>query len=343
MKIVIDNAIPYIRGAAELLGECVYLSGSEISASDVKDADALIIRTRTKCNQALLDGSAVKFIATATIGYDHLDTAYLDEVGIGWTNCPGCNAASVAQYVESAMLQLSTEGIISLADCTVGVVGVGHVGSLVAARLSALGCSVLKNDPPRQEREGGYFVSLADIQQAADVITFHTPLTTTGPHPTHHLASNAFMRGLKKRPLIINTSRGEVVDTTALKTAINEGLIRQAVIDTWENEPHIDRELLATVCIGTPHIAGYSADGKANGTRMALQAVAKFFGIEKEFDIQPPELPEGTITASDPVERKLQFYNPLRDSEALKKKPTLFEQLRSNYPLRREYIPMINQ
>ena len=343
MKIVIDNAIPYIRGAAELLGECVYLSGSEISASDVKDADALIIRTRTYCNSALLDGSAVKLIATATIGYDLLDTAYLDAAGIGWTNCPGCNAASVAQYVESAMLQLSAEGIVRLADCTVGVVGVGHVGSLVAARLATLGCSVLKNDPPRQEREGGYFVSLADIQQAADVITFHTPLTTTGPYATCHLASGAFMRGLKKRPLIINTSRGEVVDTAALKAALSEGIVRQAVIDTWENEPHIDRELLDKVCIGTPHIAGYSADGKANGTRMALQAVAKFFGKEVAFDIQPPELPEGTITATDPVERKLQFYNPLRDSEALKSDPTLFEQLRANYPLRREYVPQKNQ
>lgn len=343
MKIVIDKAIPYIRGAAERLGECVYLPGSEISAADVKDADALIIRTRTHCDKELLEGSSVKFIATATIGYDHLDTAYLDEAGIAWTNCPGCNAASVAQYVESAMLQLAKDGIVCLADCTVGVIGVGHVGSLVAARLAALGCSVLKNDPPRQESEGGYFVSLAEIQQSADVITFHTPLTTTGRHPTHHLASEAFMRGLKKYPLIINTSRGEVVDTIALKTALNEGLIRQAVIDTWENEPHIDRELLASVCIGTPHIAGYSADGKANGTRMALQAVAKFFGIEEQFVIQPPELPEGTITATDPMERKLQFYNPLRDSEALKKAPTLFEQLRSNYPLRREYIPLKNQ
>jgi len=339
MKIVIDDKIPFIRGVAETLGECVYRPGAAICRADVQDADALIVRTRTRCDRSLLEGTAVRFVATATIGYDHLDTDYLRRAGIGWTNCPGCNADSVAQYVECVLLRLQLAGHIRPADCTLGVVGVGHVGSRVARMAERLGCRVLLNDPPRSDRGETGFTPLAEIRRKADVITFHTPLVVTGPHPTLHLADAAFFGpGLARRPVIVNSGRGEVVDTAALKAALREGRVRAAVIDTWENEPHIDRELLDRAFLATPHIAGYSADGKANGTRMALEAVARHFGRPAHFCVRPPELPEGYRyhpTATPPCE-PLRRYDPLRDSEALKADPAAFEALRGNYPLRRE-------
>lgn len=340
MKIVIDDKIPFIRGAAEALGECVYLPGNAIRRADVQEADALIVRTRTRCDRSLLEGTAVRFVATATIGFDHLDTDFLREAGIGWANCPGCNAASVAQYVECALLRLEVAGHIRLAHCTVGVVGVGHVGTRVARMAEALGCRVLLNDPPRRDRgEAGDFVSLDRVKEACDVITFHTPLVPGGPHSTFHLADDAFFRtGLARRPVLINSSRGEVVDTEALKAALREGHVRAAVIDTWENEPHIDSELLGHAFLATPHIAGYSADGKANGTRMALEAVARHFGMKADFRILPPSLPTDYRyrPADEAPCEKLRRYDPLRDSEALKADPAAFEFLRGNYPLRRE-------
>jgi len=336
MRLVIDNKIPYIRSQAERLGEVTYAAGSEFTPELVKDADALIVRTRTQVNRSLLEGSNVKLVVTATIGFDHIDTEYLEQAGIAWTNCPGCNAGSVAQYVESALILLHREGIINLSNSTIGIVGVGHVGTKVAKVAAELGCSVLRCDPPRQAKEGGYFVSLAEIQQRADIITFHTPLTSEGEYATLHMAGETFFNGTKCRPVIINTSRGEVIKTEALLQALEQGIVRAAVIDTWEGEPHINRDLLQKSFIATPHIAGYSADGKANATRMSLEAVARFFGINMEFDIQPPTLPEGVITSDDVIERKLQFYNPLDDSQKLKANPEDFEHLREQYPLRRE-------
>ena len=339
-RIVIDDKIPYIRGFAERLGECVYLPGASIGREDVCEADVLIVRTRTRCDRNLLEGSRVRFIATATIGYDHIDTAYLKEAGIAWTNCPGCNASSVAQYVESALLLLHRAGHIDFSRSTIGVVGVGHVGSLVCSRASALGLSVLRCDPPRQRTEGGYFVSLARLQREADMISFHTPLTYNGEDATYHLASEAFFAGLSKPTVLINTSRGEVVNTPALLHAMDTGKVSQAVIDTWENEPHISPALLQRAFLATPHIAGYSADGKANATRMVLEAVAHFLGhTEAEFQIEPPSLglmPEEI--PSDPAERKLLLYDPRHDSEALKSHPSDFETFRAAYPLRRERI-----
>ena len=336
MRLIIDDKIPYIRSQAERLGEVTYVSGSEFTPELVKDADVLIVRTRTQVNRALLEGSSVRLVVTATIGFDHIDTEYLAAAGIAWTNCPGCNAGSVAQYVESALMLLHRQGIINLADCTIGIVGVGHVGTKVAKVAAELGCSVLRCDPPRQAKEGGYFVSLAEVQQRADIITFHTPLTSEGEYATWHMAGEAFFNGTKCRPVIINTSRGEVVQTEALLKAMDSGMVRAAVIDTWEHEPDISRDLLGKCFIATPHIAGYSANGKANATRMSLEAVARFYGMDMTFDIQPPSLPEGVITSDDVIERKLQFYNPLEDSERLKAAPEKFEYFREHYPLRLE-------
>ena len=336
MKIVIDDRIPYIRGAAERLGQTVYLPGAAIGPDDVRDADALIVRTRTRCDRRLLEGSRVQFIATATIGFDHLDTAWLARAGIAWANCPGCNAASVAQYVESSLILLRRAGLLPSTGGVVGVVGVGHVGSKVAAAARALGFDVLPCDPPRHEREGGTFYGLDELAERADVVTFHTPLTFDGPHPTFHLADEAFFARLRRRPVVMNSGRGEAVDTQALLAALDDGRVRAAVVDTWENEPHIDRRLLDRAFIATPHVAGYSADGKATGTRMALEAVARHFGLPSAFDIRPPRLPDDLRPAADPLDRKLQLYNPMDDTRRLKAAPESFEQLRGHYPLRRE-------
>lgn len=330
MRIVIDDKIPYIREAiASITPDAVYLKGSAITSGDVREADAMIVRTRTRCDEQLLRGSRVRFIATATIGYDHLDTGYLDRAGISWTNCPGCNAASVAQYVRSSLLLLARRFGLCLSETTIGVVGCGHVGSCVAGVARSLGMRVLICDPPVGAVT---YVPLSEIERRADIITFHVPLTLTGPHATRHMADSGFFSRLARRPSIINTSRGAVVDNAALKEALLSGRVRQAVIDTWENEPHPDPELLDLVYIGTPHIAGYSADGKVNADNMSIAALCRFFGLTPPPPIIPPPLPSGFVYDGDP----LTLYNPLDDSKALKAAPELFEQLRGNYPLRRE-------
>lgn len=340
MKIVIDDKIPFIREAiSRITDEAIYKSGTEIGPDDIKDADALIVRTRTKCNRALLSESRLKFIATATIGFDHIDTEYLKEKGITWCNCPGCNANSVAQYIHSCLLLLEKEKGMDLSRTCIGLIGAGHVGTAVSHKIAPYGVKILLNDPPRALKEpNGSFHSLEEIQRECDIISFHTPLSYTGPFPTYHLADNEFFHHLKKRPVIINTSRGNVVDNEALLQALNEGRIRDAIIDTWENEPHINLELLNKVYIGTPHIAGYSADGKANASRMVIEALCHFFHLPVPHNtITPPALPPTFLPSNDAKTLALQLYNPQRDSMALKKHPEKFEELRGNYPLRREF------
>ena len=342
MKVIVDDKIPYIRGQIERLAdEVCYLPGSSIGRDDVRDADVLIVRTRTRCDRELLEGSSVQLIVTATIGFDHIDTAYCEAAGIQWTNCPGCNANSVCHYVHHA---LEATGRLN-PSYTIGIVGVGHVGSLVAADLEVCGMKVLLCDPPRQQNpslisskgrrqdsplwEGVgevSFVDLSTIQAEADIITFHTPLTKEGPYATYHMADESFFHQLPHRPLIINASRGGVVDNEALLCALNEGLIADAVVDTWEGEPNINRELLRRVAIATPHVAGYSADGKANATRMSLEAVARFVGVDFVPQIVLPDAP------------CLSVETLLDDSRLLKQHPELFEDFRGNYPVRREYF-----
>ncbi len=337
MRAVVDDKIPYIAVALEnLMDEVAYLPGSSISARDVRDADVLIVRTRTHCDRNLLEGSKVRFIATATIGYDHLDISYLDKAGIRWTNCPGCNATSVAQYVRNGLLQWGIDNNTRLDNLTVGVIGVGHVGNAVYEALKPLGCRLLLNDPPLADAEGSErFAPLEELLERCDIITLHTPLTMGGSYPTFHLVDTAFLHSVARRPLLVNTSRGEVVDNVALLQALDTGLIRQAIIDTWENEPHPLPRLLQKVYIGTPHIAGYSAEGKANATRMTLQALCGWMGKEMSFNVTPPEFPDLSLP-SDPVGKALALYNPMDDSMRLKARPEQFEHLRDSYPLRRE-------
>ena len=338
MKIVVDDKIPYIRETiCQLADEVVFLSGAAITAADVKDADVLVVRTRTHCNQQLLEGSKVQLVVTATIGYDHIDTHWLDKAGIRWTNCPGCNSGSVAQYVECSLLLLEQQKKLPLSQSTIGIVGCGHVGSKVKAVAERHGMHVLVCDPPLQKANSqkltaNSYVSLDEIERRCDVITFHVPLTREGRYATWHLADDAFFRRLSRVPYIINTSRGEVVDNKALLKALEEGRVRDAVIDVWENEPHPDAALLEKVFIGTPHIAGYSADGKVNADNMVVDAICQQFGLPYPEPIVPPTLPSDIHLTGSPLD----LYNPMDDSRKLKAEPSFFEQLRNNYPLRRE-------
>lgn len=347
MKVVVDDKIPFIREAiCKIADEVEFLPGNTIGPDNVRFADALIIRTRTICNRDLLENSRVKFIATATIGFDHIDTEYLAKRGIAWANCPGCNAESVAQYIHSCLLILKREKHYKLKETCIGIVGAGHVGSAVARTCRSLDMHVLLYDPPRQEEEQSLpahlrtpFAEMADLLEQCNIISFHTPLTRTGKHPTLHMGSCQLFKSAKKSPLVINTSRGAVINNMELVRALDEGYIRDVIIDTWENEPHINAKLLEKAYIATPHIAGYSADGKANATRMALEALCRFFNIQTSIHILPPSLPDDFKPVDDKDELALQLYNPLNDSKRLKQFPEAFESLRGNYPLRRESYP----
>lgn len=348
MKFIVDDKIPYIKGALEPFGEVVYLAGSKTTADVVRDADALVTRTRTICNEKLLSGSAVKFIATATIGFDHIDTNYCAEAGIQWTNAPGCNSKSVEQYVASTLFVLAEKHGFKLKGKTIGVVGVGQVGSKVARFCEIIGMKVLLNDPPRARAEGPEkFVSLKEIQEQADFITIHVPLNMDGEDATFHLANGNFFENLPKKPFVFNSCRGEVVDSSAAKSALKDGLISGLVLDCWENEPDIDLELLAACDIATPHIAGYSKDGKANGTSMSIQAISRFFGLGVDNWFCPNiELPEQTkihlsgLGCTDEeilAKAILATYDIRNDDAALRANPQDFEKLRGDYPVRREF------
>lgn len=320
MKIVCDNKIPYIRETLEKLAdEVIFLPGASISKDDVQDADALIVRTRTKCNEALLEGTKVKFVATATIGFDHIDTDYMQRAGLFWTNCPGCNADSVEQYVRESLKSLLSAGKICKEEGKnkIAVVGHGNVGSRVARMAKEQGFEVYVYDPflfPENDFEPIY---------DCNIITFHTPLTKTGEHPTYHLADETFFNMLKHKPVIINSSRGEVVDNKALVKAYDKNLVSELIIDVWENEPNISIELMKRCFIATPHIAGYSANGKVNADNMVVEAFCKFFGKPIPERILPPSV-------------EYAGYNPLEDHERLTKNPELFEKLRGDYPIRLE-------
>lgn len=344
MKFTVDDAIPYLRGVLEPYGTVEYLPGKAITRQDLMQTDAMIIRTRTKCNEALLAGTPVKFIASATIGMDHMDLAVLQRMGISYANAPGCNAMSVAQYVTSVLVRESRRTQTVLEGKTLGIIGVGHVGKKVEGVARALGMRVLRNDPPRAKAEGEqHFVSLETIQREADYITLHVPLQDDPEYGTYHLADESFFNGLKKQPFFLNASRGEVTDSNALKAALITRKISGAALDVWEDEPEIDRTLLNMVRYATPHIAGYSADGKANGTAMSVRAVAECFGLDglKDFevkDIPSPQTTELFLRSGDVVsEAVFASYDVLTDDRILRDSPETFEKQRSQYPLRREF------
>ena len=349
MKIVCDNKIPFLKGAFEPYADVVYLPGASISPDDVRDADALITRTRTKCNEQLLKGSRVRIIATATIGFDHIDTKWCRDNGIGWTNAPGCNSWSVQQYIGSLLATMAKELNFKCSDRTVGIVGVGNVGKKVASIASALGFKVKLNDPPRARKEGNDgFVSLDEIVGSCDIITCHVPLQRDGEDRTFHLFDDMRLSSMRKEQILINSSRGEVVDNQALKSALKRGSIAAAALDVWENEPDIDLELLDMLFTGTPHIAGYSLDGKANGTWMSVQAVARALDLPcKEWRVSTIPLPEQDVSftldaygkdCSQIVSEAILYtYQIRRDDCNLRNSPSSFEKQRADYPIRREF------
>ncbi len=351
MKILADAHIPYLRGVAEQFGDVEYLSGNQFSRETIKDKDALIVRTVTHFGEEILSGTNVKLICSATIGYDHIDTEYCDTHNIAWRTAPGCNANSVEQYVTASLLHLADKYQFDLKEKTIGIVGVGNVGSKVEISCKKLGMRILLNDPPRYKREkrrGGekaIFVDLETIKRESDIITLHTPLTKTGKYKTYHLADERFFDTLGKKPFIINSCRGSVVDNVALKNALKSKKVSGAVIDCWENEPDINTELLQLVDIATPHIAGYSADGKWTATKMSLENLNNFFGSGIDpIKLMPLPSPENMVINLNGIAPTNQLayaiwhtYNPMQETKNLQENPNKFYWFRSHYPLRREY------
>jgi erythronate-4-phosphate dehydrogenase len=348
MKIVADKDIPFLRGVLEPFAEVLYLPGREISGNHLKEADALLTRTRTICNEKLLGGSAVRFIGSATIGHDHIDKDYCSRQGIKWTNAPGCNASSVNQYVASALASLSMIHRFKLADMSIGIVGVGNVGSKVVKTAELFGMHVYLCDPPRADKEGQCgFISLDGIIRESDIITFHVPLTSHGQYPTFHMINEGLLSSLKPGTIIINTSRGNVADGESLKRYVGSRKDSLAVLDVWENEPYIDRELLGWVSIATPHIAGYSADGKANATTIIVRELSMHFGLPlNDWKVENIPVPEDTeifidcnaMSKEEVLAKAITAsYDVMRDDRSLRMAPFNFEKLRSEYPLRREF------
>ena len=339
MNVVIDEKIPCLKTALEAMGHTVVAKpGVEICADDVACAEALFVRTRTRCDASLLDGSRVGFIGTATIGYDHIDADYCGRNGICWTSAAGCNSGAVLQYVQSVVYAWARERNIALEGLSFGVVGVGEIGSKVAKWAAEAGMRVLLNDPPRAQREGSAgFVGLETVASECDIITFHPTLSVDGEFPSLHLADASFLVSLKRCRLLINASRGPVVDNQALWAAMESGASWDAVLDVWEHEPDIDIALLNKVYIATPHIAGYSAEGKMNATRIVLEAFARFSGFSGELPLPVLESPNpDTVVAQSYADAVLTIYDPRTDSAALKENHENFEDLRNNYSLRRE-------
>ena len=349
LKIIADDKIPFLKGVLEPFAEVIYLPGSKITPADVTDADAIFTRTRTRCNETLLRQSNVRLIVTATIGYDHIDTAYCEANGIRWINAPGCNSSSVQQYITAALLVLAKEKHLNLSDMTMGVIGVGNVGSKTAKAASALGMRVLLNDPPRAEKEGdSEFTSLEQLLRQSDIVTCHTPLTKEGPYPTYHLSSSDFFDRMKDGAIYINSARGAVTDTGALKQAAQSKL-SAFILDVWEGEPLLNLELLEKAFIATPHIAGYSSDGKANGTKVCVHEFCRFFGLDVLPDwypdtVPPPPMPtliridcEGKTEQQVLYEAVTHSYPIWEDSLRLKQMPAAFEEQRGNYWIRREF------
>lgn len=330
IRIIADSKIPFLKGRLEPVADVEYLDPREITADKVRDCDALLVRTRTKCGEKLLKGSDVKLVVTATIGTDHIDIPWCEGNGITVRNAAGCNAPGVAQYVWSSLLRNGFKPSIH----TLGVVGYGHVGSIVAAWGKRLGARVLVCDPPRHDErlDDREYLPLALMIAECDAITLHTPLTSEGPYPTFHLLGEEQFAAMAPGKIIINAARGPVTDTGALKEYVTKkrGV---AIIDTWEGEPDIDRELLRLVRTGTPHIAGYSLEGKQRATRMALTHLEDYFGFSVDKSGLAPDYHEPEILTPEKI---MKSYDPDRDTATLRENPHEFEKIRSEYNYRPE-------
>ncbi len=355
MVILVDENVPYGREAFGLLGEVRTAQGRKISRKMLADVDALVVRSITKVNRELLDGTPVRFVGTCTIGEDHVDKAWLASQGIAFSSAPGCNANSVGEYITAALLHLAEKHGLSLAGMKLGIVGVGNVGKRVWKKAAAMGLQCVLNDPPRFDNEGGdpIFRPLGEILDC-DIITCHVPIEKTGPHATWHLVDPAFLSRMKPGAILINSSRGPVVDNQALKSALRDKRLRAAVLDVWEGEPRVDTELLELLDIATPHIAGYSFDGKVNGTRQVYEALCASLNLPAEWDPSPllpvpdcPQLavdPSKTGALSGAVRAVYEIMSDdarMREMLALntpEEQSAWFDRLRKEYPRRREFF-----
>ena len=341
MKFVADTNIPFLKGVLEPYAQVVYLDGRAIDREAVADADAIIIRTRTKCDQAMLEGSRVQMIASATIGMDHIDTEWCSQHGVEVQNAEGCNAGGVADYVFSALFGVASRRAIKLEGATIGIIGVGNVGKKVEAMAKSLGFNVLRNDPPRAINEGSAgFVSLDELLAQASIVTMHVPLNEY----THGMADDAFFEKMQPGAIFINASRGEVVNEAALIHARPK--LGALVLDTWCNEPQPNPNLIELCDIATPHIAGYSYQGKQNGTAQAVQALARHFGFKELLDFRPATEDENLKPVAIDLKGKtqgeiaaiLQYNYPIfTDDFLFRSSPDSFERLRSEYNYRREF------
>ncbi len=358
MQFVVDENIPFAREAFSHLGSVTLLPGRDITREAIRKAHALIVRSVTKVDAALLADTNVQFVGTATTGVEHIDTEYLVARNIGFAAALGCNANAVAEYVLTALLVTAHTKELSLGGKTLGIIGAGRIGSIMAAKAPALGMQTLLNDPPLARAIGDQrYLSLAETLQA-DFITLHVPLTYDGPDATFHLIGADELAHMTPSAILINTARGEVVDNTALLEALTKGTIGGAVLDVWEREPSIDWDLLNRVTLGTPHIAGYSSDGKINGTVMVYHACCRFWGIEPAW--VPPDTPAAPAPGSlphlafDAAGKDFQTlahdilttlydlpadHARMRDILAVPEplRPQAFDRLRRDYPHRREF------
>lgn len=340
MRILADADIPFLQGVFEPYAEVVYKTGDQIDRNDVADVDVLLIRTRTRCDAALLEGSKVRLVVTATIGMDHIDIDYCREHGIKVENAAGCNAGGVMQYVFSAVYGVAARKGIKLDDCNFGIVGVGHVGSKIEAMARYLGFNVLRCDPPRAAAEGEEgFCTLEYLLENSQVVTMHVPLDET----TRGMADETFFALMQPGAIFINAARGEVIDEEALIAAVPK--LGAVVIDTWCNEPNINQDLLDVVDIATPHIAGYSYQGKENATLMAVRAVArylkirelKYFRLDDKEEGHEPVLLDLKDKNHGEIAAVFQYNYPIfTDDFRLRMEPEKFEKLRAAYQYRRE-------
>ncbi len=342
-KVLIESHVPFTEGAFDGIADAVTLDPGDFTRERLiaEEADAILVRTRTRCDATLLEGTKVSVVATATIGTDHIDIPYCESKGIQVVNAPGCNAPAVAQYVFATALRAI--GAKKPEELTLGVVGVGHVGSIVARWGRQLGFRVIECDPPRELREPGYRAeTLTTLAAEADIITFHTPHTKAGDHPTHHLANERFFNSLRRGPIIINSARGPIVDTAALLYAIDRQLVGGVITDCWEGEPLISRTQLAASVFATPHIAGYSLEGKKRATQTTVNAILRCFGSSRQIDLGVPDGAAESVTARSITDS----YDPANDTAALREAyaaaatdeaaAKAFEHLRDSYALRAE-------
>ncbi|AFP85716.1 phosphoglycerate dehydrogenase-like oxidoreductase [secondary endosymbiont of Heteropsylla cubana] len=353
MKILVDDHMPYAEELFSRFGQVKTVSGRDIPMISLKTIDALMVRSTTRIDSDLLNDTSVKFVGTATAGSDHIDTSWLEKMGITFASAPGCNAAAVVEYVFSALLWIAKRDSFFLRDKIVGIVGVGNIGNLLKHRLNALGVQTLLCDPPLAESEVmGDWQSLERLVAEADILTFHTPLIRSGRHTTWHQVDDALLEALPAGRIIINTCRGEVVDNAALLRALEKGKSLKVILDVWESEPKISLPLLSLVDIGTPHIAGYSLEGKARGTMQVFNAYSSYLGSKERViltELLPSLLSEYISFHRILDEEAIRFLSYLvydigRDDTNLRRVANLsgkFDSLRKNYYPRREWSSVV--